>query len=434
MSERPRDSSTVEVWVGEVAHRAGTLTFARRGARESSSYAYDDAWLEATTRFEISPDLPLTRDRKFRKAQSKGDSVFPFAIADTEPDGWGRRVIARDHAKRRKAARDRGREPIAALTELDYLLSVDDFSRVGALRFRTADGLFERAIGKSERATPPLLELGEIIGAAHALERGIETERDLRYLRGRGTSLGGLRPKCSVIDDDGGLAIGKFPSVEDDRAVTKGEVLALRLAALAGIDAASARVIDSDGAAVALIRRFDRAAGGRLAYLSATSMLQASRIEDHSYTEIADRIISVATDVNRDLAELWRRIVLNMLITNVDDHLSNHGFLYVGNGQWRLAPAFDLNPFPDKDRELKTWLTPDTGPTASIGDALNAAAHFHLDGGSARRILSEVVRAVSRWREMAVSDVVAMTPNEVLAFEGAFEHDGMAEAKRLLRG
>ena len=419
--------------MGEVARPVGSLGFTRHGQRQSSVFKYDERWLADPERFVVSPDLPLQPDRQFRKAAGRHDSVFHFAIADTEPDGWGCRVIARDHARRRRQAVPAGEAVESrALNELDYLLGVDDASRVGALRMRDTEGRFLRFSVEAERGTPPLLELADILSASHAVERGSETERDLRYLRGRGTSLGGLRPKCTVVDEDGHLAIGKFPSIHDDRAVTKGEVLALRLAARSGIDAAQARIVYSDGMPVALVRRFDRVAGGRVPYLSATAMLQASRDEDHAYTEIAERILSVAPDARRDLAELWRRIVFNMLITNVDDHLHNHGFLHVGHGQWHLSPAFDLNPFPDKDRELKTWLTEESGPTGSIADALGAAPYFHLDPDAALRILDEVCLAVSTWRELAKAPGIDMSLQEVEAFEPAFEHETLREAKRCL--
>ena len=419
---------TIQVCLGERAIPVGTLTHSRQGARENTSFVYEDTWLESPGRFEISPDLPLTRERYFHKAATSSDPIFHFAIADTEPDGWGCKVIARDHARRRKSGKASGS---AALMEIDYLLGVDDVSRVGALRFRNADGKFMRTPEGGERGVPPLLELAQIIGAAHAVERGMETEKDLAYLRGRATSLGGMRPKCTIVDEDGHLAIGKFPSVDDDRAVTKGEILALELASAAGIDAARGRIVYSDAMPVALIRRFDRAAGGRIPYLSATSMLQASRGEERAYSEVAERILSASPDARRDLAELWRRIVFNMLITNVDDHLHNHGFLHAGHGQWRLAPAFDLNPFPDKGRDPKTWLTEETGPTGKIEDALHAAGYFHLDEERALRILGEVHRAVAQWRRVARGASVGMSAQELKAFEPAFEHEEMQSAKRL---
>ena len=188
----------------------------------------------------------------------------------------------------------------------------------------------------------------------------------------------------------------------------------------------------SDGIPVALIRRFDRINRGRIPYLSATSMLQASREEEHAYSEIVERILSVSPDARRDLAELWRRIIFNMLITNVDDHLNNHGFLHVGRGQWRLAPAFDLNPFPDKGRDPKTWLTEETGPTGKIEDALRAASYFHLTDEGALRILGEVHSAVSRWRQVARGAPVGMSAAESEAFEAAFEHEETRSAKRRL--
>ena len=422
-------TQSIQVCIGEQAMPVGTLTYSRQGARENALFVYDDAWLKHGNRFEISPDLPLTRERYFHKAATRSDSVFHFAIADTEPDGWGCKVIARDHAKRRKEGRV---GESAALTEMDYLLGVDDVSRIGALRFRNAAGEFLRTPQGRERGIPALLELTQIIGAAHAVERGTETEKDLACLRGRATSLGGMRPKCSILDEEGHLAIGKFPSVSDDRAVTKAEVLALNLAIAAGIDAAQGRIVYSDGIPVALIQRFDRAKSGRIPYLSATSMLQASREEEHAYSEIAERILSVSPDAKRDLAELWRRIVFNMLITNVDDHLNNHGFLHVGHGQWRLAPAFDLNPFPDKGRDPKTWLTEGTGPTGRIEDAMRAAAYFHLTDEESLRILGEVYSAVSRWRQVAKDAAVGMTAAESEAFEPAFEHEEAQSAKRRL--
>src|SRR5579863_3231036 len=420
-------TQTMQVCLGEQAIPVGTFTYSRQGTRENTLFFYEDTWLESGNRFEISPDLPLTRERYFHKAATRSDSIFHFAIADTEPDGWGCKVIARDHARRRKSGK-----ASAALTEMDYLLGVDDVGRVGALRFRNATGEFMRTPEYGERGIPPLLELTEIIGAAHAVERGTETAKDLDYLRGRATSLGGMRPKCTVVDNDGHLAIGKFPSISDDRAVTKAEVLALKLAAAAGIEAAQGRIVYSNGMPIALIRRFDRVKAGRIPYVSATSMLQASREDEHTYSEIAERILSVSPDAKRDLAELWRRIVFNMLITNVDDHLNNHGFQHVGHGQWRLAPAFDLNPFPDKGRDPKTWLTEETGPTGEIKDAMHAAGYFHLKDDQAVRILGEVHNAVSRWRQVARSAVVGMSAAESEAFEPAFEHEETRSTKRRL--
>ncbi len=315
---------------------------------------------------------------------------------------------------------------------------MDDFSRVGALRLRDPDGSWQRTVAAGRRSTPPLIELERVFEASRAVERGQETAEDLRYLQGKGTSLGGMRPKCTLVDEDGRLAIGKFPSVGDERSVTRGEVLALRLAAQAGIDAAPARVValGDKGRAVpvAVIRRFDRDdADGRIPYQSAASLLQAAREDERSYTEVADAIRSHGHSPTRDVQQLWRRLVFNLLITNVDDHLHNHGFLHVAHGQWRLAPAFDINPFPDKERESKTWLSEEDGPITDVGMLLARASYFALDAVQAQGALREVLAAVSGWRQVALGPEVGLRPRELDDFAPAFEHAQFEAAAALLR-
>ncbi len=423
----------VQLCIGKVGLQVGSLIYVRQGRRENTAVAYDAAWLANAACFNVSADLQLMPGHQPHKAASPHDSVFHGAIADTAPDAWGRRVIARDHAKRRRMEPD-----LPALTELDYLLAVDDFSRVGALRLRDANGTWRRTAEKGQRNTPPLIELEHIYQASRAVERGQETAEDLRYLQGKGTSLGGMRPKCTVKDEDGCLAIGKFPSVGDTRSVTRGEVLALKLARLAGIDAAPARVVllgdKGNEVAVAVIRRFDRDRDdGRIPYQSAASLLQASREEDRSYTEIADAIRSHSHAPTEDARQLWRRLVLNLLITNVDDHLQNHGFLHVEHGLWRLAPAFDINPFPDKDRESKTWLSARDGPITDVQMLLSCASYFGLDRAQALVVLGEVHAAVSMWRQVALSPEVGLRAVELEDFAPAFEHKQMDAAAALLR-
>lgn len=278
------------------------------------------------------------------------------------------------------------------------------------------------------------MDLGKLYSASRAVETGKETAQDLRYLRGNGTSLGGMRPKATVIDQSGLLAIGKFPSINDDRSITRGEVLALRLAALAGIDVAHARIEPIEGVPVALIQRFDRTAdSGRIPYMSAASMLQASRQDEHSYTEIVDAMRAYSGDPVADAQQLWRRIVFNHLITNVDDHLQNHGFLHVGSGFWRLAPAFDVNPFPDKERESKTWLSEADGPIVSIEQLVDRSDYFNLNLKQAHAALADVYSAVIRWREVAVSADVGLTAAELEDFAPAFEHQALEEARLVLR-
>lgn len=420
----------LDVCMGSAALPVGKLVYMKDGPREFSQFAYLPEWLGDAAFFDISPDLSRGLGYQTHRAPTKDDSPFFLALADTEPDAWGRRVIGRAHARQRKL------DPsLTQLTELDYLCAVDDFSRTGALRLRNPEKLYLRSVDKGDRATPPLLELEAVLSASRRLEMSQETAEDLKYLQGKGTSLGGMRPKCTVLDHDGTLAIGKFPSVKDERSVTRGEVLALKLAQRAGVEVADARIEMVQGAAVALVRRFDRtAAQARIPYLSGAALLQASRNDERAYTEIVDQMRAHSTDFNADARQLWRRLVFNHLITNVDDHLQNIGFLYAGRNLWRLAPAFDLNPFPDKDRESKTWLSEDTGPIDSVGQLLGQADRFQLKPGEARRVLGEVVLAVLQWRDLALSRQVGLVTQELDGFAPAFEHADLQEAVRLARG
>jgi serine/threonine-protein kinase HipA len=420
--------TSLEVCLGRIEHPLGRLIYAKNGPREFSQFTYSEQWLTNPLCFDISPDLRRQVGHQLRKPPSKNDSCFFLALADFEPDAWGRRVIARAHAKAR--ATDAS---LAALSEIDYLTAVDDYSRIGALRLRSEAGQYLRGAEDGGHTTPVLLELEKILQASRAVELSQETAADLKYLQGKGTSLGGMRPKCTVLDTDGALCLGKFPSVSDERCVTRGEVLALRLATLAGIDSALARIVMVQEQPVAIIRRFDRTPDqGRIPYISGATLLQAKRDDEHSYTEILDLMRSHCKDFITDAKQLWRRLVFNHLITNVDDHLQNIGFLYANNNQWRLAPAFDLNPFPDKEPESKTWLSEDTGPITSVKQLLQQATRFELTPAAANATLSEVVDAVRQWRTVAVTPEVGLKQAECLDFKSAFEQRALEDATKLI--
>jgi serine/threonine-protein kinase HipA len=418
---------TADICLGERTEPIGRLVFVRDGQREFTQFAYTESWLSDSAFFNISPDLIGAPGYQLHKPFSQNDSRFFWALADTEPDAWGRRVIARAHAKRRET------EPtLQALCEFDYLVAVDDVSRVGALRVRDTQGQY-LAINHDARKTPPLLELEKILSASRAIELNEETTQDLAYLQGKATSLGGMRPKCTLIDNDGTLAIGKFPSVSDDRAVTEAEVLALELARAAGIDAAVARTVSVGQQAVAVIRRFDRTAtGSRIAYMSGATVIQARRDEDRSYTELLDAMRNICDDYVADACELYRRIVFNHLINNVDDHLQNVGFLQTSRSKWRLAPAFDINPFPDKSPESKTWLSPETGPITSIDHLIAYAPYFELKPDQLRSVMSDLVTAVEAWRHVAQTPTVGMTSTQANAFKPAFEGTAVKQARAWL--
>lgn len=424
MSARPLRHQA-RIVIGTKALPVGQLTFVRDGRREYSGFSYASEWLRSRDSFEVSPDLPLREGFVTRRAPSDLDSPFPFALADTAPDAWGTRIIRRAHAKRR--AQD---PTLAPLTAFDYLASVDDLSRIGALRLVNSEGEFLRS--SAHHRTPQLVDLGKIAVATHRVEEGTETEADLAYLQGKATSLGGLRPKCTVLEEDGALAIGKFSSIKDERSIVRGEVLALRLAGHAGSRAALARVVTIEGADVAVVRRFDRnSESARVPYLSGGSLLQSRRDEDRSYTEVADAIRRIGAAPADDLRELWRRLVINLLITNVDDHLWNVGFLYAGDGKWRLAPAFDINPFPDKARESKTWLSEATGPITSLEQLLAEAPYFGLARAEAEEAVVGIAMKLAQWREIATSKDVGMNEAELAEFAPAFEHEDARAARAL---
>jgi serine/threonine-protein kinase HipA len=422
---------TIDVVLGD-GLQVGTLRYDLQGRRESAAFEYDAGWFGDPARFALGPTLPLQAGPQFHH-KAKDGSLFHAAIADTEPDGWAKRLILRDHIRRRQELRREEKEEAQPINALDYLLAVDDVSRVGALRFRDEDGVIQRAQEEGRRTAPPLIELGHLLSASRAVEANKETAADLAYLRGRGTSLGGMRPKCTVIDDDGALSIGKFPSIADERAVTKGEVLALTLAKNAGINAAAARIVDSEGLPVALIRRFDRRANGqRVLYVSAATMLgvEATEPEEHSYTEIVDAIRVHGADAQADIEELWRRIAFSILITNADDHLRNHGFLHEDREFWRLSPAFDINPSPERVRESKTWISEDAGPDMTIDALMSVIAYFRITNARAKEILSEVAHAVDNWRMTGQS--IGMSDDELELFVDAFEHGERDAAKKLI--
>jgi serine/threonine-protein kinase HipA len=170
-----------------------------------------------------------------------------------------------------------------------------------------------------------------------------------------------------------------------------------------------------------------------LAYVSAATMLGVDPADpgEHAYTELVDALRRHGSQPAADIEELWRRVAFSILITNVDDHLMNHGFLHVGSGRWRLAPAFDVNPFPERVRELKTWISEDAGPEARVEGLLTVAPYFRIKPARAREILGEVEDAVARWRDDGAT--LGMTTHELDAFADAFDHEEREAARKASR-
>jgi serine/threonine-protein kinase HipA len=274
---------------------------------------------------------------------------------------------------------------------------------------------------------PPLIELPRLLAAAEHVAADKDNDEDLKLLLAPGSSLGGARPKASVRDRDGHLAIAKFPNKGDEVNTVVWEALALTLAQRAGIAVPQWRLESVADKPVLLLRRFDREGNARIPFLSAMSMLDARDNEARSYLEFVDALRQHGAAPKQDMATLWRRIVFSVLISNTDDHLRNHGFLWTGSAGWQMSPAYDLNPVPVdiKPRVLTTAITLDDG-TASLKLAYEVAAYFELTAKDARALAREVGDAVSGWRKEAVK--LGLSKAEIDRMASAFEHEDLTAA------
>lgn len=409
----------IEVYV----ERAGQTTLAgiarsnRTRGSETVVFEYVADWLRAADRFSLEPALKLTRGTF---APIAGHAIFG-SIGDSAPDTWGRRLMQR--AERREASREQ--RHVRTLLESDYLLGVADSTRLGALRFkRHGDADFQAPV---RSGVPALVELGRLLSITERILRDEETDDDLQIIFAPGSSLGGARPKASVIDQHGNLSIAKFPKETDDYSVETWESVALRLAARAGISCAEHQLVQVAGKAVLLSRRFDRANATRLPFLSAMAMTGARDGARGSYPEIVDALAEHGANAKHDATELFRRVTFNVLVSNVDDHLRNHGFLWLGAGGWSLSPAYDLNPVPVdvKARVLTTNIDLDEG-TCSVELLLSSAELFGLSQPRARELIKTVATATATWRDVAKQ--AGARSAEITRMASAFEHDDLQRA------
>lgn len=400
--------------------RVGTLhRHARRGG-EAISFEYHADWLADPERFSLEPALTLGR-----AAFVPTDQQLIFgSIGDSAPDTWGRGLMQR--AERRRAERES--RPPHTLQELDYLLGVSDVSRLGALRFRTAGEKTFQSLAAG--AVPKLVDLGRLLGVTERILRDEETEEDLQMIFAPGSSLGGARPKASVVDQHGRLSIAKFPKENDEYSIELWEFVALTLAKQSGIRTPVNELLSVAGRPVLLSRRFDRAEATRVPFLSGLSMLTLRDGERASYPELVDVLTQHGAQAREDASELYRRMVLNVLISNDDDHLRNHGFLWIGPQGWVLSPVYDLNPTPVdvRPRILSTNITLDEA-TCDLELVLSSAEYFSLSPKDARRIVIEVAKITSKWREVAAE--AGATNAEIRRMASAFEHDDLQRALAL---
>ncbi len=282
-------------------------------------------------------------------------------------------------------------------------------------------------LANSDRPIPPLVRLGTLLSAATRVIDDKESDNDLRLLLAPGASLGGARPKASVVDRNDHLLIAKFPSPNDDWPVPRWEATAMALARAAGIRVPPSELHEVNGRPVFVMRRFDRdEAKQRLPFISAMTALGASDGDIRSYIELLDLLRQDGVAPDQDAAELWRRMVFNVLISNTDDHLRNHGYLREPGG-WRLAPAYDLNPMPVDVKPRHHALTLDeTDDASSIDTVVSVAEYFGLKLPQAKQIVAEVAAAVLDWRGVAAAN--GLTVAQIDRMASAFEHGDLLKA------
>ena len=365
--------------------------------KEVFSFEYEQDWLQRGFAQVLDPELDLYSGLHFLK----DDRVNFGAFLDSSPDRWGKILMRRREAA---LARKEGRKE-ENLFETDYLLGVYDSHRMGGLRFKlSADGPF--LDNNKEMASPPWASIRELEQVSLRLEDENVTD-DPDYLKwlgmlvATGSSLGGARPKASIVDEQGNLWIAKFPSGNDQFNVGAWEMVTYELAKAAGINMAECKAqLFSSKHHTFLTKRFDRKADGqRVHFASAMTMLGFVDGQDGaSYLDIVDFLTTYGGNVEANLEELWRRIVFSIGVSNTDDHLRNHGFILHPEG-WVLSPAFDINPV-----ETGTGLSlniSDNDNALDFNLALEVAKFFRLDEERANKILEDVTNTVKHWRSVA---------------------------------
>lgn len=387
-----------ENWSEEEPVLIGRLYVSHVRGKEQFAFEYDHSWLVSDfANYLLDPDLLLYNGRQYAPMDKALFGVF----ADSCPDRWGRLLMKRREAVQ---ARKEARKP-KALWESDYLLGVYDKSRMGALRFKTEeDGVF--LSGDEELATPPWTTLRTLEAASLGFENdesGLE-ERWLKQLLAPGSSLGGARPKATVQDEKGNLWIAKFPSKHDEVNSGAWEKVVHDLAELCGLNVPEAKLETfSKNGSTFLVKRFDRDGDKRIHFASAMTLLGktdgASGNDGSSYLDLVSFIRQNGATPEKDLRELWKRIIFNMAVSNTDDHLRNHGFILTKSG-WKLSPLYDVNPVPYGDM-LSLNVSMDDS-SISIELAVSVAKYFDIDEEEAIKLANEIRAAVrNNWERLA---------------------------------
>jgi len=395
------------IWLGELRaeHTRG---------KEIFSFSYADTWLRSGFSQMLDPELLLFPGSQYAREEKVNFGLF----LDSSPDRWGRLLMNRSEAA---LARSENRNP-RTLRESDYLLGVFDGHRMGALRFKEdPEGPFLN--DNSKLASPPWTSIGELEQISLKLEddEAIDNPDYIKWLMmlvNPGSSLGGARPKAGVLDNEKKLWIAKFPSKSDNKDVAGWEMVVNDLAKSAGINVAESKIQKfSSKYHTYLTKRFDRTSNGeRIHYASAMTLLGYNdgdnSNEGASYLEMADFLTNNGANIVNDLEELWRRIVFNIFVSNTDDHLRNHGFILTEKG-WILSPAFDINP-----NEYGTGLSLNISledNSLNLGVPLEVVELFRLNKERALKIIDQIKRSVSKWRNVAHMYQLPKAEQEIMA-------------------
>ena len=395
----------------------GELGYETLRGSDSYSFKFDNDWLRQYGSIFLSADINNYPGQQYTQP---GKDIFG-CFSDALPDRWGRLLLNR----REQILAAEEQRPVRNLSSFDYLMGIDDFSRMGGFRFKESkDGDFINC--EPSLRIPPLTDIRALVAASMEVEKSEELnqlpeKKWLLQLIQPGTSLGGARPKAGVMDEQGRLCVAKFPSRHDDYDVSLWEHLSHLLAKDAGVVTAETAVIKSGDKYHALLsRRFDRTEDGRrLHFASAMTLLGLTDGCDaktgHGYLDIVDFILQNCCDVEDNLRQLYRRVAFNIAIGNSDDHFRNHGFLLTPSG-WTLSPAYDMNPTLNDHQAL---LINSTTNRADLQALLDSSEEYMIGKKDAQNIISEVKEGVKHWRSIASR--LGIAKREVDVFEQVFQ-------------